>query len=105
MHSLIKHLKQDPVILHEYDSILKNQESEGIIEESPEKLKPAGTVHYLPHNPVIRTDKSTSCVHIVYDASAKKNGPSLNDCLETESNTLPQIINIFCCVFDLIRQP
>ena len=94
LYSIIKRLKRDPVTLQEYDSILKKQESEGIIEESPEKFKPAGTVHYLPHHPVIRTDKSTSRVRIVYDASAKRDGPSLNDCLETGLNTLPQIIDI-----------
>ena len=94
LYSLIKRLKRDPVTLQEYDSILKKQESEGIIEEPPEKFKPAGTVHYLPHHPVIRTDKSTSRVRIVYDASAKRDDPSLNDCLETGSNTLPQIIDI-----------
>ena len=51
-------------------------------------------MHYLPHHPVIRTDKSTSRVRIVYDTSAQGDGPSLNDCLETGSNTLPQIIDI-----------
>ena len=51
-------------------------------------------MHYLPHHPVIRTDKSTSRVRIVYDASAKRDDPSLNDCLETGPNTLPQIIDI-----------
>ena len=75
LYSIIKRLKRDPVTLQEYDSILKKQESEGIIEESPEKFKPAGTVHYLPHHPVIRTDKSTSRVRIVYDASAKRDVP------------------------------
>ena len=95
LHSLIKRLKRDPVTLREHDSILKKQEFDEIIEELPEKFKPAGTVHYLPHHPVIRTDKSTSRVRFVYDASAKMDGPSLNDCLETGPNTLPQIIDIF----------
>ena len=36
----------------------------------------------LPHRPVIRNDKLTSKVRIVYDASSKiGNSPSLNDCL------------------------
>ena len=51
-------------------------------------------MHYLPHHPVIRTDKSTSRVRIVYDASAKRDCLSLNDCLETGPSTLPQIIDI-----------
>ena len=98
-HSLIKRLKRDPVTLQEYDSILKNQESEGIIEKPPERFKPVGTVHYLPHHPVIRTEKSTSRVRIVYDACAKREGPSLNDCLETgRTHYLKSLI--FCCVSD-----
>ena len=45
LHSLIKRLKQDPVTLHEYDSIFQKEESERIIEEPPEKFKSTGTVH------------------------------------------------------------
>ena len=66
MHSLIKRRKQDPVTLHEYDSIFQKEESERIIEEPPEKFKSTGTVHYLPHHPVIRSDKSTSSVHMMH---------------------------------------
>ena len=38
-------------------------------------------VHYIPHHPVIRKDKSTTKLRIVYDTSAKTNGVSLNDCV------------------------
>ena len=41
----------------------------------------SGTVYYLPHHAVVRHDKDTIKVGVVYDASAKSNGPSLNDCL------------------------
>lgn len=40
-------------------------------------------VHYLPHHGVVRQDKTTSKLRIVYDASAKSTGPSLNVCLYT----------------------
>ena len=40
-------------------------------------------VHYLPHHGVVRQDKATSKLRIVYDASARSTGPSLNNCLYT----------------------
>ena len=41
-----------------------------------------GQVHYLLYRPLIRNDKQTSKVTIVYDASSKiGNSLSLNDCL------------------------
>ena len=38
-------------------------------------------VHYLPHQPVVRYDKTTTKVRMVFDASSKTVGPSLTDCL------------------------
>ena len=41
--------------------------------------KPNGQVWYLPHFPVCRPDKATTKTRIVFDASAKYQGKSLND--------------------------
>ena len=40
-------------------------------------------IHYLPHHGVVWQDKATTKLRIVYDASAKTTGPSLNGCLYT----------------------
>ena len=38
-------------------------------------------LHYLPHHGIIRQDKLTTKLRVVYDASAKNDGPLLNDSL------------------------
>ena len=41
-------------------------------------------VHYLPHHGVVRKDRATTKIRVVYDASARnRDHPSLNDCLYT----------------------
>lgn len=42
---------------------------------------PVGKTHYLPHHTVVREDKQSTKLQIVYDISARSHGPSLNDCL------------------------
>ena len=59
-----------PEILEEYDSIIKQQLEEGIIEPVPER--PTGKrITYISHQPVVREEVATTKVRVVYDASAK----------------------------------
>ena len=82
LDGILWHLQQDQDIQHEYDSVIKTQIQQGIVEivEHPEQTD-AERVHYLPHHAVVRRDQDTTKLRIVYDASSKVNGPSLNDCL------------------------
>ena len=73
-------LKKDTVLLKMRNDIFLNQMELGIIEPAKEKVSP-GNFHYIPHHPVIREDKNSSKVRIVFDASAKSEGLSLNECL------------------------
>ena len=51
---------------------------------------------YLPQHPVIRDDKDTTRVRIVFDASAKvtQNSPSLNNVLHVGRSLIPKIVDI-----------
>ena len=92
LNCLKKKLCEDEKLRRE--CIFKSYEQDGIIKLVDHKSE-AGKVHYLPHRPVIRNDRETTKVRIVYDGSAKLNGPSLNDCLYTG----PCLLN---CIFGIL---
>ena len=83
LNGLLKRLRQNPEILSQYDSVIKEQLNKGIIESVNNSALITHPVHYLSHHAIIRGDKKTTKLRIVYDASAKTTGPSLNDCLYT----------------------
>ena len=96
--SLLNHLKSKPKILAEYDQILCEQERLGIIEtvlEEEVKGK-AGEITYISHKEIIRRDKSTTRLRVVYDASATANGISLNQCLHAGPSLLPKNLVYLC---------
>ena len=95
LRGLLHRLQQRPALLKDYDVIIQDQVKQGIVEVVTDPTPPDGcTVHYLPHHAVVRQDKCTMKVRIVYDASAKSNGPSLNDCLRTGPKFDQKIMDI-----------
>ena len=81
--SVLKRPRGNPELFAEYSRIIDEQSSQEIISDvDPSAPVQAGRLHYLAHHPVVREDKQTTKVRIVYDASAKSTGPSLNDCLQ-----------------------
>ena len=68
--------------MKEYDQSIRDHIENGVVEvvEDPALIE-GECVHYLPHHAVVRQDKQTSKLRIVYDASAKSSGVSLNECL------------------------
>lgn len=90
---LHKKLRNDQEFLKKYDEIFQDQLNEGIIEPAPASTK-VGETSYLPHHAVIREDKDTTKLRIVFDASAKGNGPSLNDCLKKGPQLTPLLFDI-----------
>ena len=71
LQGLHRRLRQDPTVLEEYDKIIQDQVKKGIV-QTVEFFdhKNGQKLHYLPHHTVVRRDKETIKVRIVYNASA-----------------------------------
>ena len=83
-------------MLLEYDSTIQDQIEKGIVEQVLETDEVfCGRIHYLPHHAIIRQDRETTKVRIVYDASACAVGdPSLNDCLQAGPKYNQRVLDI-----------
>ena len=88
-------LKTEPVLLQEYDNVIRQQLRTGIIEEVSEPTKLEGT-YYLPHHGVVRREKLTTKVRVVFDGSARHGSSSLsiNECLEKGPNLVPHLFDV-----------
>ena len=85
MKNLSKNLSKNEKLLQDYSDIFKEQPAYKIIEKISEdeskEINGIGTVHYLPHRSVIKEERETTKVRIVFDASSKTTGSSLNEFL------------------------
>jgi len=92
---LLKRLRQVPDVLQKYDDTIQEQIQMRILEDVPADDKRSTQVYYLPHHAVIRTDKSTTKLRIVCDASARAEGkPSLNEYLHVGPKFNQKLLNI-----------
>ena len=89
-------LKKDEKLLQEYASIFKAQLEAGIIELFPKSDEDFEGAHFLPHHGVLREDRETTKLRIVFDGSARadKDHYSLNDCLEKGPNLTPHVFEV-----------
>ncbi len=95
LRGLIRRLRQDPDVLREYDSTVKDQIQRGVVEPVEEASgELCHKIHYLPHHAIIRKDRETTKIRVVYDASARSEGPSLNDCLHAGPKFDQRILDI-----------
>ena len=93
LRSLLRRITPD--LFSKIDAIIKDQLVKGIIEPVDTSVPTEHLIHYIPHQPVLTLQKTTTKCRIVYDASAKlphKN--SLNDLLIRGPVILPNLIGL-----------
>ena len=80
-------MRHKPILFRQYDETFKAQTQ--IIEKVPDSELDKKEAHFLPYHGVVRADKDTTKLQIVFDGSAKSEQfkYSLNDCLEKGPNT------------------
>ena len=88
---------KEKTLSEEYNKIFNDYLNNDIIDKlDVKKDNPSvAKVPYLPHHPVIKPDRETTKIRIVFDASAHVNGePCLNDILDPGPCSIPLIFDI-----------
>ena len=86
--------------MSKYNAIIKEQLQTGIIEpvekEQEEIQEISKRIHYLPHHAVIREDKTTTKIRVVFYGSARSKSEelSINDCLERGPDLITSLFDI-----------
>ncbi|KRZ74046.1 hypothetical protein T10_7368 [Trichinella papuae] len=94
LRAVERSLRKDPVKPREYSSVIEEYLHHGWAEEVTTQSGQPGKIWYLPHHAVYKnTDGQLKC-RIVFDGSAKYNGVSLNDYLETGPNLQADLVGI-----------
>ena len=91
---LQKQLNLNPELRESHDTVIKTYLDENIVEEVKDD-KTFENVHYLPHRAVIKNERDTNKIYVVFDTSAKSpKEPSLNDILNSGPCLLPLVQDI-----------
>ncbi|XP_053686390.1 uncharacterized protein LOC128735933 [Sabethes cyaneus] len=93
--SMEKRLSQQPDVKEQYDDFMTEYEQLGHCKEVDES-KDDDTVRkwYLPHHAVLRPSSTTTKCRVVFDASAKVDGRSLNDVLKVGALNQESLLSI-----------
>nr|XP_037273684.1 uncharacterized protein LOC119165693 [Rhipicephalus microplus] len=92
--SLQGKLRREPEIHKEYDTTIKSYYNNGFAEKVPTNSMSGHVTYYMPHRVVVRRDRITTKVRVVFYASFHTTcSSSLNDVLCTGPNLNPNILD------------
>ncbi|XP_053403139.1 uncharacterized protein LOC128558265 [Mercenaria mercenaria] len=76
-----KKIEKDPVLKEAYKTTLQKYLNKGYITEVNLNETFNDSEWYIPHFPIVKLDRETTKVRIVFDAAAKTDGLSLNEAI------------------------
>jgi hypothetical protein len=90
-------LLKTPEVAERYEEVMNANIEKGYAKKVDSQSQVAGPAWYLPHFPVIREDKQTTKVRIVFDSAAREQGTSLNDVMLTGPKLQKEVMEILLC--------
>ena len=84
--------KKGPEVMKTYSKILEDDEKKKYIQKVPKSE--AEEQWFLPHFPVIREDRVTTKVRVVFDASVKHGGKSLNSAIRPGPKLQKDLVDV-----------
>ena len=94
LRSIEKNLKKDDRVAEDYKKTIQAYVEKGYLRKVPLHEQLPNNVWYLPHFPIVRMDKTTTKVRIVFDCAAKCNGISLNDMIYAGPKLQQDLFNV-----------
>ena len=94
LRSTERNLKKNSRVADEYQATIQAYVEKGYLRKVPSEEQPPANVWCLPHFPVVRMDKSTTKVRIVFDCAAKCDGISLNDMIHAGPKLQQDLFNV-----------
>ncbi|XP_035210925.1 uncharacterized protein LOC118185207 [Stegodyphus dumicola] len=94
--SLFRRFYKDPFLYADYKSVIEEYCKFGIVESVTEQNDTGkNAIYYLPHRPVIRKDKNTTKLRIVFGASSHPpHAPLLNELLHPGPNLNSDLLKL-----------
>ena len=89
-----RNLKKNSRVADEYQATIQAYVEKEYLRKVPSEEQPPANVWFLPHFLVVRMDKSTRKVRIVFDGAAKCDGISLNDMIHAGPKLQQDLFNV-----------